>query len=392
MRTCHVVYAHFPEDPRVRREVDVLCKAGHEVDVVCLQSEKEPRKETVNGVRIVRVPLRVRRGGRIRYLYQYVLFFVVSTILLALGHLRRRYEIVHVHSLPDFQILAALVPRITGAKTILDLHEAFPEIVAARFRLSMRSPLVVLASIGERLSVWFADRVVTVNDTIRDLLVARCHAVDKIVVVMNSPDLRVMKVGDVEGLRANLGLAGHPAFVYVGGINPERDLETILRATASLSAQIPLHLVIAGYGEPSYVDSIRRLTVDLGLNGRTHFLSRIPQDQVLTYLSLSEFGVVSYEDNPLTRVAIPTKAFEYAATGKPMAISNLPALKALFNQAAEFFHPGDADSLAEAIQRLLRDGVSAALLTEKARDVLGSCSWELMSHRLLALYRTLGGI
>lgn len=391
MRACHVVYARFPEDPRVRREVEALRAAGHEIDVVCLQGEEEPRDETVGGVRVFRVPLSSRRGGRLRYAYQYVLFFVMSATLVCLHHLRRRYDVVHVHSLPDFQVFAALVPRMAGARVILDLHEAFPEILAARFHLSEKSPLVGLGHLSERLSIWFADRVITVNETIRNLLGSRCKAAEKVVVVMNSPDVRTLKIGDVQALRQDLGLIGRPTLVYVGGINRERDLGTLLRAAAAMDGEIQFHLVIAGSGDPVYAESIYRLAAQLGLADRVAFLPRIPQDQVLTYLSLSEFGVVPYEDNPLTRVAVPTKAFEYAAVGKPMAISDLPALRTTFGGAAEFFKPGDPEALVAALRKLRRDRPHAESLANRARDILAQCSWDLMTRRMLDSYESLEG-
>src|SRR5256886_15297820 len=116
------------------------------------------------------------------------------------------------------------------------------------------------------------------------------------------------------------------------------------------------------------------------------FLPRIPQDQVLTYLALSSLGVISYEESPLTEVAIPTKVFEYAAAGKPMAIARLRALVGLFGDAAEFFQAGNERDLALAIERILTDPARAKHLVDKARDVLASCSWEIMQRRLLSAY------
>ena len=47
MRICHVAYAYFPADPRVRREVDALRGAGYDVEVICLRGESEAGVETV---------------------------------------------------------------------------------------------------------------------------------------------------------------------------------------------------------------------------------------------------------------------------------------------------------------------------------------------------------
>src|SRR5881396_3826378 len=133
MRICHVAYAYFPADPRVRREVDALRDAGYDVDVICLRGENEASVETVHGTRITRIPLRARRGGRVRYAFQYALFFVLSSVeLLRLNRLQK-LRVVHVHSLPDFQVFCSLPLKLRGVRVIWDLHEALPEIVADAF-------------------------------------------------------------------------------------------------------------------------------------------------------------------------------------------------------------------------------------------------------------------
>jgi len=392
MRICHVAYAYFPADPRLRREIDALRDAGYDVDVICLRGENEASVETVHGTRITRIPLRARRGGRIRYAFQYALFFVLSSVeLLRLNRLQK-LRVVHVHSLPDFQVFCSLPLKLRGVRVILDLHEALPEIVAARFRPRVGSLLIRLARAAEHLSVLFADEVITVNDTISHLVMERSEPRREPVVVMNSPDSRVLRVGDVDALKRQLGLDSDPTIVYVGGINPERDLTTLLRAVSSLRDRRPMQVVIAGYGDPAYVQSLQQMASGLPTSHAVRFLPRIPQDQVLTYLALSSLGVISYEESPLTEVAIPTKVFEYAAVGKPMAIARLRALVDLFGDAAEFFRAGDERDLAVAIERILADRLHAEHLADKAREVLGRCSWEIMQRRLLSTYERLSGI
>jgi len=390
MRVCHIVYASYPADPRVRREVDALREASYNVSVIALRAAGQSAHERVDGVTVHRVPLEARRGGRIRYLFQYLLFFLLSTTLLLSLHVKYRFRVVHVHSLPDFQVFSALPLRLLGVSVILDLHEAFPEIVSARFRLQPNSPLVRIAHISETLSIAVADQVITVNDTIRDLLVRRQTRSIRIEVVTNSPDNRVLRMGDRDGLRERLHLT-QPAIVYVGGINPERDLATLIRAVHVLKDRILFQLVIAGYSDAMHLASLKTLTTHLGLDGAVSFLNTVPHEEVLTYLALSRVGVISYEDSPLTQIAIPTKAFEYAAAGIPMAMADLRALRGMFDGAAEFFRPGDPNDLATAIERIVVDGARASAYVQRAQIVLAENSWEKMRLRLLAVYRRLGG-
>jgi len=392
MRAVHVAYAYFPADPRIRREVDALRAAGHEVDVLCLRAEGESPSESIRGTCVTRVPLTARRGGRLRYTFQYCMFFLLSAIFISILHRRRRFDVVHIHSLPDFQVFCSLLLKLHGVRVILDLHEALPEIVASRFRTNERAPFVRLATLAERVSVLFADEVITVNDAIGKLLVDRAGRGTNITVVMNSPDLSVLRLADAASLKRRLGLNSDFIVVYVGGINPERDLPTLIRAVADLRRRHSIQAVIAGYGDAKYIESLKMLANTLRLSDSVLFLPRIPQEEVLTYLALSSFGVICYEDNPLTRVAIPTKIFEYAAVGKPLAVARLQALAELFDGAAEFFHAGDAIDLVAAIERLLQDRKNADRLVQRAAAVLARCSWDIMKQRLLSVYERIGRV
>src|SRR5712692_11772687 len=71
-RAAVVLFSYYPMDPRPRRAAEALVNEGMSVDLICLREGKtQPKRETVNGVDIRRVPLRRRRGGVFGYLFQY---------------------------------------------------------------------------------------------------------------------------------------------------------------------------------------------------------------------------------------------------------------------------------------------------------------------------------
>ena len=112
----------------------------------------------------------------------------------------------------------------------------------------------------------------------------------------------------------------------------------------------------------------------------------MPQELVFEYLSLSELGLVTYERNPLTELTVPNKVFEYAAARKPLVIADLRTLRRLFDGAALFYRPGDAEDLANKMQRLLDDAELRSDLVARAELVLESCKWGRMTGRLHNLY------
>ncbi|OGS47932.1 MAG: hypothetical protein A3K68_07670, partial [Euryarchaeota archaeon RBG_16_68_13] len=298
----------------MRKEVEALADAGHDMDVIAIQDEGEAREEVVRGVRVHRVPLELIRGGKSRYLYQYALFFLMASAILLVLHLRRRFHVIHVHSLPDFQVFCSVPERILGAKSVLDLHEAMPEILAARFRLPMTSPWVRLARSLEWTSCAYSNRVVVVNRMRERLIVSRGVEASKIVVVMNSPDAVPDPLPPVDGLRKELGLDGRVVIVHAGGLNEERDLETLIEAAARLNESIPVSLLLFGKGDAGYRERLSRLAAaSEGLDVRVG--GWISPEAAFRHLCLSTIGVATYEKNPLTEYAAPHKVLELVAAG-----------------------------------------------------------------------------
>src|SRR5512134_1955781 len=90
---------------RVRREAEALAARGDDVVVHCLRSDG-PRRETIAGVQVRELPVRRYRGVSAGlYLLSYVRFLIAAAGALLAGHVRRRFDLIHVHNLPDFMVL-----------------------------------------------------------------------------------------------------------------------------------------------------------------------------------------------------------------------------------------------------------------------------------------------
>src|SRR3990172_1047130 len=371
-----VAYPHSPWDPRVRREAETLVRRGHAVTVVCNREPDRPTAESIGGVSVVRVPIEIRRGGPLRYLYQYLVFFLLATVAVR----RLRPQCMHVHSVPDFLAFVALGPKLRGIPVTLDLHEALPELILARFpssRLAVR-----LARAAERLSAGFADRLIVVNDTIRDLVASRGVSLDRITVVYNSPDALAGSVTPSDPLHPIAVLR----LVYAGSVDRERDLETLIRAVAVLRTTTSTALAIYGRAEPRYRAYLDGLLDGLGLGETVRFGGELSADRVLSHLMQSDVGVVTYARNPLTEVALPNKVFEYVLLDKPLVLPDLRAMRHAFAEAAWFYRPGDPEDLAAKIREATRSGGASQSRRERARAVYHATRWEVQAALLAALY------
>src|SRR3989441_234904 len=167
-RIAMVAYTEYASDPRVRREAETLVAEGHRVEAIVLRPRSGPSAAELDGVHLHEVPLSARRGGGMRYLYQYAVFFLLSSLLLFRLYRRVRFNLIYIHSLPDFQVFCALPFKCMRIPVLLDLHEPMPEIVVARLRRPTGSAWFRISAAIERLSCLFADHVIVANDGIRN--------------------------------------------------------------------------------------------------------------------------------------------------------------------------------------------------------------------------------
>lgn len=389
---CMPVYSYYPFDPRVRRAAEALVEKGHSVDVICLRGEGESSSGSFNGVGIHRISLTHKRGGYLRYIYHYTMFFILVFITLNRLDLKKRYDAVHVHSLPDFLVFVAIVQKLRGRTIVLDLHEVMPEIFAARFGKTMGSPMVNVVCFIERKSTSFADHVITVNDVRKEVIVQRGVAPNKITVIMNSPDERVFVKKNIDDFKKRLGLDGKFITVYVGGINPERNLEVIIMAMALVRKEIPgIYFLLFGhyYGQEGsgYVEELKTLARELDLESSVYFGGELRGEDVASYIDLADFGVVSYLANPMTELAMPNKVFEYAALDVPIISCRVKGIYSLLgDEAALYFEPENENDLANNIVSIYHDEVGIEKMVEKARRIYRKCTWSEMKRRLFTIY------
>src|SRR6266568_1284445 len=382
VHVCHVVYARYPADPRVRKEVTTLHGAGFAIDVICLRSPRDAAWEDESGVCVHRLPVGATRGSQLRYAYQYATFFLLVAASLLAAHLIHRYQIVHVHSLPDFLILAALPSRALGARLVLDLHESMPEIYRARFPTRKTSFIDRLVLLAQRLSCALATRTITVNPTIASILESRGVSPARIAVVENSPAWSPQQIGVLREAIPDVV----PEVTIVGGLNPERDFPVVFRAAERLRDRGRIRWRIIGPGEPLFVRGLRDQVRRLGIEGIVTIEDEVPAAMVPSLLARTTVGVVSYQRNPLTEIATPNKAYEYAVAGKAMVVADLAALRDLLGDTARYYRPGDDADLARNLAKLLEDPAERERLGRAARERVEAHRWDLMAERLIQVY------
>ena len=391
-RVAVVLYSYYPSDPRPRRAAESLIHAGMSVDLFCLrETDNEPQRETINGVNVRRLPIERKRGNKTAYLLQYSLFLVSSTLLLARHTFIKKFDIVHTHNMPDFLAFSALIPKLFGAKVILDLHDPMPELMQSIYRLPHDHWVVKLLTRLERWSIRFADKVLTPNIAFRDLFVSRGCPPEKISIVMNSPQAELFDPKRFKAV-ANVpdGRNGSFKLMFHGLIAPRHGLDTAIQAVSRLRTEIRgLEFHIFG-DRTAYMDEMTKLIRELDLQQSVIYHGQKTQGEIAQALAYVDLGIIPNRRSPFTEINMPTRIFENLAMGKPVIVPNTKGIRDYFNESQiVFFDPGSADSLAKAIHWVYRNPDATKRLVEQGRRVLQVHTWDLERERFLENVRRL---
>jgi glycosyltransferase involved in cell wall biosynthesis len=384
-RVC-VIRQQVAWSPRAAREVAALAEAGHDVDYICVRGAGDPVRERRGRVTVWRVPLPVGDSGDVAtYLMGYSWFFVSAATLAGALHLRRRYRLVQVNTLPDVLVFAAAVPRLLGARVLLDLQECMPEFFATKFGTDMRHPAVRVIAALEQLSIRFAHHVITPTAQLRSTFIGRGAPAEKIDVVVDGADEAVFR--PIPSVRSDpewFTLVSH------GTVEERYGLDTAIAAVARLRAEIPeLRLKIIGAG--SDVDRLRTLATDLRVSDRVTFSDGfVPVEDLVSAIASADVGVVAMKRDAFRDLTLAGKMFDYIAMGIPMAVSRTRSVMETFPPGAcELFDSGDPDDLADAIRRLHADPRHRARLAAAAASAAAPYRWPRQRERYLEIAESL---
>jgi glycosyltransferase involved in cell wall biosynthesis len=330
------------------------------------------KKEVINGVQVFRIQDRFssNQQSKSSYLWPLLRFLVTSSWWIARRHWRQRYDLVHIHNIPDFLVFAAWYPKLTGTKVILDVHDILPELFASKFDATERSGLVRVLKIVEKLSAAFADHVILANHLWLGKYTARSARKDKCSVFLNYVDFRIFQP------RPRLFANGKPVILFPGGLQWHQGLDIAIRAFDKLRRRLPqaeFHI----YGEGNMKSSLVRLTADLGLNGSVRFLDTLPVHAIAKVMANADLGVVPKRADSFGNEAYSTKILEFMSLGVPVVVSSTKVDRYYFDDSVvRFFESGNADTLAEAMFEVLTNEQVRSAMTARASEYAARNSWQ----------------
>jgi glycosyltransferase involved in cell wall biosynthesis len=372
-----------PFDRRVWQESRALHEAGYEVSVICPMGKSQDREPyaLIDGIEIHRYPLKAATGGCSGYLREYPAALRRSR---RLARRLGRFDVVHICNPPDLLFLVALPHKLRGARIIFDQHDLVPELYESRF--DRGKDLLYRGVVAlERMTYRLADVVIATNGSYRDAAIARGGIdPDRVFVVRSAPDLSRFAGGAADPA---LKKGKQHLLCYLGVMGPQDGVDYALESLKKLRdlRSDDWHAAFVGAGD--CFDEMRELATQLGLDDHVTFTGRIPDDELLAYLSTADVALSPDPHNPLNDVSTMNKVLEYMACGVPMVSFELREARVSAGEAARYVPCNDTDAFAAATSALLDDPAERERRGQIGRErVAGALSWDQSKVQLLAAY------
>lgn len=208
----------------------------------------------------------------------------------------------------------------------------------------------------------------------------------RIEVISNGIDVEAFRRPRLRFTRGQVGLPQEgPVVIFVGRMAAEKNVETLLRAFASVVKEIVPEVTLLLVGGGTHLEAYQALARDLQIAGRVVFTGPVPYEHVPGYLSLADlFATASTSEvHPLT-------ILEAMAAGLPVLGIRSPGLvDTVENGVNGFVVDNDRAALALRLAQLLTDDDLRARLAEGAHRTAARFDIRRTSRQILALYESL---
>jgi glycosyltransferase involved in cell wall biosynthesis len=300
------------------------------------------------------------------------------------GHARQRYDLLHIHNMPDFLVFAAWYPRMTGTKVILDIHDIVPELYSSKFGAKKSSSIMpVLLKWMERQSARFAQHIIIANHLWIEKYANRTGTQGRCSVFINNVDTQVYHSRPRTRHDEKLIL------LFPGSLQWHQGLDIAIRAFEKVSRELPqaeFHI----YGDGNRKASLIALAAELGFNGKVKFFDPVQIAEIANIMANADLGVVPKRADSFGNEAYSTKIMEFMSLGVPVVVSKTEIDRYYFDDSVvRFFESGNVDALADAILDVLQNPTLRQQMVANASSYSVRNSWDSRKADYLRLVDSL---
>jgi glycosyltransferase involved in cell wall biosynthesis len=376
-----VAYSFYESDSRIIQYARSLIERGDSVDVIALAHPGTSRFEVIDGVNLYRVQKReINERSALDYLFRILRFMFLVMCIVTRKHLRRRYDLIHVHSVPDFLVFSVLPLRLVDVPVILDIHDILPEFYASKFNSDEHSSVFRAMLLVEKCSAWLASHVIVANRLWHQRLIVRSVRPTKCSVICNYPNPELFHLRPLEKSDRSFVL------MYPGSLNWHQGVDVAIRAFVEVAAKVKnaeFHI----YGEGPSRPDLESLVEKLNLQDKVVISNYKPTAEIADIMARADLAVVPKRaSSKFGNEAASTKIQEFMAVGVPVVVSRTRIDSVSFDDSmVRFFESENEMSLADAIVDLFLHPEKRVSLVKAANQHIRQNNWSVKQSEYLKL-------
>ena len=291
-----------------------------------------------------------------------------------------------------FPTVYSFFPLVPGQRAVVTIHDAIAERFPDLTLPSKRAQLFWRLKVG--LALRQCSVILTVSDyAAREVADVLGVSAGRIRVATEAPAEAFRPSDDPTTVRRLASAAGVPEgtrwFVYVGGFNPHKHVDVIVRAHAAIARDLgpaAPHLLLVGTIDQDVFHgsqaAIRQAIAGAGNEHLVHWTGFVP-DEELRHLYSGAIAVVL----PSASEGFGLPAVEAAACGTPAVATTASPLPQLLAGGGIFIPPGEVEPLVAAMRALLDDEPARLALGREAYRRSALLSWSEAARTALSALR-----
>jgi len=279
--------------------------------------------------------------------------------------------------MPDFLVFSTVIPKLTGTKVILDMHDPMPELFMSKFRVNKNHQIVKFLILMEKISFIYSDFLLTANPEFKKIFKSR-QTIDlnnKMEIILNCPDYKLIHKKSIQKKKNS-----HFNLTYMGTIDERFELHIPIQSLPFLVKEIPdirLNIIPKIIHEGKYFLQLKKMIGLLKLGKFVRIYPPQSLENLVDLISFTDIGIVLAESGIFSQSIMPVKLLEFIQLEIPVIATRTRSLEKNFTpEAINFIEYNNIYSFSQAVLKLYGNELLRNNFVSKAKSYLTIHNWK----------------
>lgn len=337
---CLITLSNPFTDARCQNLAHTFAQFKKNVIVIGLSDNSKQKYFEKDGIKYLLIPIKSSLRLLLKFFKFTFALFKITKLLKA-----ECYIAMDIYTLA----IASHLKRKHSAHLVYDSREIY----SALGSLVNRKLFQLLLTKYENFYIKFVD-CITVSGYL-DAQYLRNHFKKdiKIEIILNLPRRKEIVNSNLIREKFDIG-QDKTILIYQGMLLAGRGIEKVILSLKHLDSN-----VLCIFGEGAQKPILEKLIIENDLSSKVFFCGVVPYEELHQWTCSADIGIVFIEPISFSyELALPNKLFEYCMAGKPVLMSNLPAMKNIYDEfkIGELVEPqAEPKELAFAIIKIIEN-------------------------------------